>query len=254
MAGDINALRARGCEGSSASLTKLRTNRQLEGVAREWSKGGRLHAALERTKFRAVNSASVHIQGSRDDSKIVEAVRFAHCASITNPQFTDIGVYRRGDNTWIVVALPFSPPTIAEAPAIGQQVLALVNQARANPRRCGDKAFPAAKPVTLSATLSRAALIHAQDMASHDLFEHIGSDGSTPGKRASRVGYSWGVVGENIAAGAATAEEVVSGWLASPTHCVNVMGAKFTQMGIAYVVDPNSEAGIYWAQEFARPR
>ena len=65
----------------------------------------------------------------------------------------------------------------------------------------------------LSAMLNRAALIHSQDMAKNDFFEHEGSDGSKVGDRASRVGYRWRAVAENIAIGAETAEIVVEGWL-----------------------------------------
>jgi uncharacterized protein YkwD len=61
-------------------------------------------------------------------------------------------------------------------------------------------------------------------------------------------------VGENIASGQTTPEEVVQEWIASPTHCATLMNTGFTDMGVAYAVDMNSEAGIYWAQVFGRPR
>lgn len=248
----INALRIRGC--GSSSLAKLRASNDLDQVAREWSKGGRLREALRRTDYRVVNSASMHIEGTRDDDKIVQALRASYCEPLTDAQFTDIGLYRAGADIWIVVALPFVMPTLREATAIGNRVLVLVNEARSKPRRCGSKSHTAAPPLTLSAVLTRAALKHAQDMASHSHFEHTGTDGSTPTQRVEKAGYAWLAVAENIAAGARTADEVVAGWLNSPGHCSNLMGAAYTQMGIAYAVDVKSTAGIYWAQEFARPR
>ncbi len=102
--------------------------------------------------------------------------------------------------------------------------------------------------------LSRAALVHSQDMAKKDFFEHKGSDGSTVGIRTARVGYVWRTVGENIAIGPQTAEIVVQGWIDSPGHCANIMSPAFTEMGIAFVVDRKSEAGIYWTQVFGTPR
>jgi uncharacterized protein YkwD len=105
----------------------------------------------------------------------------------------------------------------------------------------------------MSAMLTRAALIHAQDMAAHDHFEHEGTDGSTPSQRISRVGYKWRTAAENIALGPTTAAQVVDGWLNSPGHCVNIMAPHSTEMGIAYVVTPNG-ADIYWAQDFASPQ
>jgi uncharacterized protein YkwD len=250
----INALRTRGCNGGSTSLAKLRENKDLDQVAREWSKGGRLREALRRTGYRVVNSASMRIEGTRDDDKIVQALRASYCEALTDAQFTDIGLHRKGADIWIVVALPFVTPTLRDANAIGNRVLVLVNEARAKPRRCGSQSHKPAPPLTLSAMLTRAALKHAQDMASHNHFEHVGTDGSTPAQRVEKAGYAWLAVAENIAAGARTADEVVKGWLDSPGHCSNLMSATYTQMGIAYAVDAKSDAGIYWAQEFARPR
>ena len=92
-------------------------------------------------------------------------------------------------------------------------------------------------------------------MASHDQFEHTGHDGSTPAQRVRRTGYApRGVVGENIAVGAGTADEVMRGWLASPGHCANLMDRRFTEMGIGYVMDAASESGIYWTQVLASPQ
>jgi uncharacterized protein YkwD len=57
-----------------------------------------------------------------------------------------------------------------------------------------------------------------------------------------------------VAGGQVTAKEVVAGWLSSPHHCANMMNASFTQMAVAYAINPQQEIGIYWAQEFGRPR
>lgn len=196
----------------------------------------------------------MRVEGTRDDDKIIRTLRANYCEPLTNAQFTDMGLYRKGSDIWIVVALPFVTPTVREAGAIANRVLTLVNAARSKPRRCGNKSHEAAPPLALSAVLTRAALKHAQDMASHSHFEHTGTDGSTPAQRVEKVGYLWLTVAENIAAGARTADEVVEGWLNSPGHCTNLMGPMYTQMGIAYAVEEKSTAGIYWAQEFARPR
>ncbi len=32
------------------------------------------------------------------------------------------------------------------------------------------------------------------------------------------------------------------------------MSPRFSEMGLAYVVDSRSESGVYWAQEFATPK
>ncbi len=90
-------------------------------------------------------------------------------------------------------------------------------------------------------------------MARHSNMAHTGSDGSTPADRATRAGYRWRSVGENIAAGQTTPEAAVESWLKSPPHCANLMAPQFTEMGVAYSVDTASKAGIYWAQLLGTP-
>lgn len=250
----VNALRGKGCDSSQGVRAKLRSSADLDKVAREWSKGGRLHAAIERTGYRATNSASMRVQGAANDAQLLRTLAANYCDNITDPSFTDIGVYRTKAQTWIVLAAPLALPTIRDATAIGDKVLALVNDARSKPRRCGSKSYPSAPPLTKSAMLTQAALQHAQDMAAKNFFDHEGSDGNLPSQRVTKTGYEWGAVAENIAAGATTPEQVVNGWLDSPGHCTNIMGPMYTQMGIAYAVNPQSSGGIYWAQDFAAPR
>ncbi|MGA7540450.1 MAG: CAP domain-containing protein, partial [Steroidobacteraceae bacterium] len=127
------------------------------------------------------------------------------------------------------------------------------NAARARGRSCGWRRFPPAPPLSLAPALMLAARAHSHDMATHDLFSHAGSDGSSPGERVTRAGYRWSMVGENIASGVQTALRVVAGWLASPHHCANIMTAGFRQMGVAFAVNPASEEVIYWTEDFATP-
>lgn len=251
---DINAVRVRGCENQPGIQRSLLASRDLNEVAREWSRGGRLRDALARSPYRATNSSSMHIEGATDDRSVLRVLVDHYCEILVDPTFTEMGTYRRGKNIWLVVAAPFSAPAIKDAPAMQRDVLTLVNKARAKPRRCGNKSFSAVPPLTLSATLSRAALAHAQDMAAHDHFEHTGTDGSTPAQRATLAGYQWRNVAENIAAGPTTADVLVDGWLNSPGHCANIMGAQYTEMGVGFAVNGKSKSGIYWAQEFGRQK
>jgi uncharacterized protein YkwD len=134
-------------------------------------------------------------------------------------------------------------------------MLALVNDARAAGRRCGAKYFPAVGPLTLDAALTQAALEHSRDMAAHDAFDHRGHDGSTPAARVDRAGFGERrIVGENIAAGAMTPIEVTQGWLASPTHCENIMDGRFTLIGIAYAENLHTRSSVFWTQDFAAHR
>jgi uncharacterized protein YkwD len=250
----VNGIRARGCDGKPGVKLALKRSKQLDNAAREWSKGGRLKGAMARADYQMVNSASMHVEGAASERDVVPVLASNYCAAILEPSFTEIGAYEHGNDVWVVVATPFVVPASKDAAAVSKRVLALVNEARAAPRKCGSAAFAAAQPLTLSPLLERAAHVQAADMADHNFFEHTGSDGSHPSDRVTRAGYGWRTVAENIAAGARDADSVVRGWLNSPGHCANIMGAQYREMGVAYVYDKKSDAGIYWSQVFASPK
>jgi len=251
---EVNGIRARGCEGRPGLNTSLRTSRALDEVAREWSRGGRLRDAIKRTGYRAVNSSSTHVQGAKNDTAILRILAEEYCDLVLDPTFTEMGVHKKGDETWIVLAKPFGTPKVGNAAEVGERALALVNAARARSRKCGNVAYAPAPPLKLAPLLEIAARAHANDMAQHSSFDHVGADGSRPADRVTRTGYRWRTVGENIAAGSSEVDAVVEGWLDSPGHCSNIMGPQFKEMGIAYAVNPESKAHIYWAQVFATPR
>lgn len=254
IADDLNEIRRKGCDRKPGVSRPLRPDKELDVVAREWSKGGRLRDALARSDYRATNSASMQISGSSDREAILNTLVDNYCATIVDAAFTEIGVYQQRDAVWVVVAKPFLAPAIKDSAQVSREVLTLVNNARSQPRKCGRSNFNAVPPLKLSALLNQAALVHSQDMLKHSLFQHVGSDGSKVADRVSRVGYQWRTVGENVATGAETAEAVVQGWLNSPGHCANIMSPGFTEMGVAFAADRKSEAGIYWTQVFALPR
>jgi len=110
----------------------------------------------------------------------------------------------------------------------------------------------------LSTVLEQVAYGHAVDMAQHQYFEHQDLTGHTPADRVRAVGYHEKLVGENIAYGPKSADEVVRGWLDSPGHCENIMDPRFAEMGVAYArgyaPEPASSLGLYWVQVFADPK
>lgn len=142
--------------------------------------------------------------------------------------------------------------TPATFDARSRRILALVNEARSHERTCGSEEFAARGPLRLNAKLSRAARLHAVDMATHDFFEHTGSNGSTLADRVNAQKYLWSRLGENIAAGQDSPEEVMADWLASPGHCANIMGP-FTELGAGYTTG-DTRYGTYWVQDFGTPR
>lgn len=129
-------------------------------------------------------------------------------------------------------------------------MLELVNKARSAPRSCGTQRFGSALGIEWNTKLASAALAHSGDMAKRNYFAHAAQDGSTVGDRATREGYEWQRVAENITSGQGSPQRVVAGWLASPGHCANIMQTDFTEMGAAYVVNADSDTMIYWTQVF----
>lgn len=250
----LNQLRFKDCRATVARAPALRRSSGLDAVAHEWSKGGRLADAVARTSYLSNKVASMQVTGSPRDAQIVGLLLENYCNILTDPRFSEVGLFRRADGVWIVVAAPTALPDTKDSAAIGARVLELVNQARRRPRRCGDVEFAAAKPLRASAALDAAAAMHALDMARNRLFQHEGSDGSTPAARVTRAGYAWSMVAENIAAGTISAEEAVQGWLDSPGHCANIMQPQLTEMGVAYTLARNAKPSIYWSQVLAKPR
>ena len=252
--GAVNEARIHRCHTNPATTLKLRENARLNEAARRLSRGETLQSASRKAGYRSINSAALQITNVPNDHDVEQFVARQFCAQISGDDLRDIGTYRRGSDVWLLVAAPFVPPAPADRQAISRRVLELTNQARSHARRCGREAFPAAPPLTLAPpALERAATEHSQDMASHDYMDHSGRDGSTPADRVTRSGYKWKTIGENLASGMPTPEEVVSGWVGSPHHCENLMSPRFTEMAIGYAVNPSSSGGIYWTQMFGTP-
>ena len=131
---------------------------------------------------------------------------------------------------------------------VAAQLLAQVNAARVDGQVCGDLgAFAPTHPLALEARLTAAAQDHSEDMHARQKMSHTGSDGSNPGERIARTGYVFASWGENVAAGYASVDAVMAGWLGSDGHCANLMNPGFTEFGAG-------ESGRYWTQVFARPR
>lgn len=107
--------------------------------------------------------------------------------------------------------------------------------------------MPPVPPLALQDQLTEAANHHVIDMVENDFFAHKAPDGSTVGTRISRTGYAWSAVGENIAWGYSSVDDVLQGWLISKGHCKNLMNGSFRHLGIA-------KKNAIWVNTLARPR
>ncbi len=139
-------------------------------------------------------------------------------------------------------------PTASPVPDFVQQVFDLVNQER---QSVGCAAL------NMDSRLMAAAQGHTEDMALNDFLSHTGSDGSSLWERILAQGYNYTLVGENIAAGYATPQEVMNGWMSSPGHRDNILDCSVVDIGIGYYYLANDTGSVnyyhYWTQVFAAP-
>jgi uncharacterized protein YkwD len=246
--------RLHGC-GAAAAGTPLQTNPKLQQAAKRYADGASLQGAVAATGYLAALSSAIHLTGPVSDVEIERLLGARYCRMLQDPQFRDFGAERRGRDLWMVLGASVALAAPGDASSVNQRILSLVNEARAAGRRCGRKYFAPVGPLALDPALTRAALDHSRDMAAHDLFDHRGRDGSTPGTRVDRAGFGdHRIVGENIAAGAMTPGDVTQGWLASPAHCENIMDGRFTLIGIAYAENLHTHSIVFWTQDFAAHR
>jgi uncharacterized protein YkwD len=114
----------------------------------------------------------------------------------------------------------------------------------------GDRGLDPLRP---EPRLFAAAEGHALDLLRNGLQSHEGSDGSLPPERATRAGYPWILVGENVATGFGSASGVVSGWMASPPHRANLLTPDFREVGIGWR-EGTGTAGPIWVLVLGRRR
>ena len=287
----VQVLREGGCGGYVPRTRPLFHSASLDRTAQDWAAGYTLATAAARNGYPQIPTG---VRVTASDASMLEVLRRSQCRAVTDPALREIGMFRRGEETWVVLApeagrapaqafapaQPFTPPppfTLpktytppqwqprpqdlgrpaqpdSSAALLASRALELVNAARAHATRCGRKMLAAAPPVRLSGTLGGVAFGHAADMAEHNYFEHTDLAGQTPADRVRAVGYREKLVGENIAYGPSSVDEAVQGWLDSPDHCENIMDPRFAEMGIAYAPGRSTRHGLYWVQVLAEPR
>jgi uncharacterized protein YkwD len=240
MVSAVQLLREGGCGGLVPPARPLHHSALLDRAAESWAAaGGSPAAAAKRSGYEAESAAGLHLSGPA--SSAVQLLRRKDCRTVADQSLRDVGEYHRGSDTWLVLASAYAVPARSQAPVLAMRALQLVNEVRARGSRCGERSFAPAPPVRLSERLASVAF--GQDLAGH-----------SPAERVRAAGYQEKLVGENIAYGPKSAEEVVQGWLDSPGHCENIMDPRFAEMGIAYAAGRASKRGLYWVQLLADPR
>lgn len=125
-------------------------------------------------------------------------------------------------------------------------MLSAVNGARAQARNCGGAAYGAAPALGWNELLGKASIEQASSMATSNKL----ADSGDVVERATRTGYEFQAVGENIAQGYTSIPKLMAAFLASEDHCKKIMSPAVTEMAAACV--KSSTGKTYWAQTFAK--
>lgn len=115
-----------------------------------------------------------------------------------------------------------------------EQICVLTNQARTSRKL---------RPLTLSASLSQVAQLHAEDMSKRGYFSHTSLNGDSPFDRIGRAQIKFRSAAENIARGHTTPSKTIRGWMNSPGHRRNILGPSYGKIGIGYYDN-------HWVQVF----
>jgi uncharacterized protein YkwD len=131
---------------------------------------------------------------------------------------------------------PREIPLPQTAPAIGSfdQQFAAVRAAQGLPA------------LRSNASLDRSALSHSQDMVANNYLAHADRNGNRAQDRVRAARITNCGIGENIAKGQKSVEEVVAAWMASPGHRRNMLNRDYVSYGIGRVGDT-------WTLVFALP-
>ena len=101
-------------------------------------------------------------------------------------------------------------------------------------------------PLVSNAALDRVAADFAAELAARGALTHRDRTGGNAMARARRAGVTACGVGENVAQGYGTPDQVFAGWMASPAHRRNMLNATYTNYGIG-------TADGYWVMVMLLP-
>ncbi len=136
-----------------------------------------------------------------------------------------------------------------------ETLLARINEVRSQGYKCASGEMPPAGPLYDDGRINWAAQMHAEDMDAARVLSHDTppgaihfAPGTPPGERLLQAGYLYAAMGEDIARGQISVEEVLADWLASTEgHCEALMGATYRDAGLGH-------SGVYWVLDLAAPK
>ena len=83
--------------------------------------------------------------------------------------------------------------------------------------------------------LDQAALAKATDMFENNYWAHVSPTGTEPWYFVTQSGYEYKHAGENLARDFSNPKDVVTAWMASPTHRQNLLDNRYKDIGVAVI-------------------
>jgi hypothetical protein len=197
------------------------------------------------------SAAGLHISGP--ESSTVQSLRRTRCASVSERDLNDIGVYQRGLDTWLLMASAYVVPSSAQAPVLSARSWNSSIKLRASGARCGERSFGPAPPVNFPALLAGVAYDHALDMANTAISSIRIWPGTRPpiGSVQPAIARSW------LGKTSRTARKPLmrsckAGWTVPATAKTSWMPASGKWASLLLPARPPNE-GLYWVQVLAAP-
>ncbi|MBI3272227.1 MAG: CAP domain-containing protein [Planctomycetes bacterium] len=113
-------------------------------------------------------------------------------------------------------------------------------------RTNGYRSLMGLRALLLEPRLSKAARAHSEDMERRGYFSHLAPEPAraTVDRRAALEGFRSDVIGENLAEGASTPDEIFEAWRDSLGHHRNLLEPRFRRIGLG-------RSGLHWTMVLA---
>lgn len=103
--------------------------------------------------------------------------------------------------------------------------------------------------------LSAAAAAKAEDMIKNGYFAHFSPTNVSPWFWIKQNGYNYKYAGENLAMNFGETDQVINGWLNSPTHKANLLNSRYQDIGVAVLSGQvNGQSRVVVVQMFGSPK
>ncbi len=142
----------------------------------------------------------------------------------------DTGMVGAVDKSYVTREIPTATDKVEQDVVPGQEevnLLTLINQVR------NQAGLP---DLSMDQELNKIALLKARDMSDNHYFGHNSQTYGNPFEMMTSYGIKFGAAGENIA-GNMSVDKAFESWVDSEEHIRNIIGEKYTKVGIGIVPD-----------------